>query len=325
MTGDLAIGVDIGGTKIAAGAVDRHGRIEARSRADTPHRSTAPSVVEDTLVEVVTAVANQVGRERIVGVGVGAAGFVAAERGAVAFAPHLSWREEPLRDALARRLETPVVVDNDANAAAWAEYTFGAARGESRVLVVNLGTGIGGAIVVDGRLERGRYGFAGEFGHMLVVPDGVWCECGNRGCWEQYASGRALVRQARALLAAASPHAADLASQAAADPDGLTGALITAAARGGDRAAVELLADAGRWLGIGLANLAAAFDPGRFVVGGGVSLAGSLLLDPARAAFRRQLPGRGFRPEADIVAAQLGNDAGLIGAAALALAQGRAP
>lgn len=312
------VGIDIGGTKVAGGVVDEHGTIHARARADTPHRSTSPEVVENTIVGVVNELLAQVDRTQVGAVGIGAAGFVAADRATVVFAPHLSWRQEPLRDALRDRLGLPITVDNDANASAWAEYRFGAGSGETHLVMVNLGTGIGGGIVMGGRVERGRYGIAGEFGHMQVVPDGLRCECGNRGCWEQYSSGNALVREARILLAANSPVADDLRRRIGEDPATLTGPLVTEAAQAGDRTAVELLADVGHWLGVGIANLAAAFDPGTFVIGGGVSAAGDLLLEPARETFRRQLTGRGYRPEARIVAAALGNDAGVIGAADLA-------
>ncbi len=318
MSAAYTIGIDIGGTKVAGGVVDDRGRIVARARADTPHRSTSPEVVENTIVGVVDELLGRVDRAEVAAVGVGAAGFVAADRATVVFAPHLSWRQEPLRDALAQRLGLPITVDNDANASAWAESRFGAGRGETHLVMVNLGTGIGGGIVIDGRVERGRYGIAGEFGHMQVVPDGLRCECGNRGCWEQYSSGNALVREARTLLAANSPVADDLRRRIGDDPSTLTGPLVTEAARAGDRTAVELLAEVGHWLGIGIADLAAAFDPGIFVIGGGVSAAGDLLLGPARETYRRQLPGRGYRPEARIEAAQLGNDAGVIGAADLA-------
>jgi glucokinase len=212
----------------------------------------------------------------------------------------------------------PVVVENDANAAAWAEWRFGAAVAEPVVLCVNLGTGIGGAIVVNGQLWRGGWGMAGEFGHMTVQPDGHRCECGNRGCWEQYASGNALVREARELAAANSPVAQAWLERAEGDASAITGSVLMQAAKGGDPAAVELFEDIGQWLGLGLAGLAAAFDPTVFVIGGGVSEAGELLLEPARRSFSRNLTGRGYRPEAAIVAAQLGNDAGFIGAADLA-------
>ena len=313
----LAIGIDIGGTKVAGGLVAEDGSVVGRARRDTPHRSTSPAVVEDTIVEVVTELA-AAAAEEVVAIGIGAAGFVARDRATVVFAPHLSWRDEPLRDNLSRRVPAPVHVDNDANAAVWAEWRFGAAQGETNVVMVNLGTGIGGALLLDGQVLRGAFGIAGEFGHMQVVPGGQRCECGNKGCWEQYASGNVLVREARSLMTSGSPLATDLLARVDGDPAALTGPMITEAARDGDATATELLAEVGHWLGVGIANLAAALDPGLFVVGGGVSAAGDLLLGPARTTFRRTLTGRGYRPEARIVPAVLGNEAGLIGAADLA-------
>jgi glucokinase len=313
----LAIGIDIGGTKVAGGLVDESGTVVGRARRDTPHRSKSPVVVEDTIVEVVAELL-EAAPSPVCAVGIGAAGFVADDRATVVFAPHLSWRDEPLEANLQRRVPVPISVDNDANAAAWAEWKFGAAQKDSHVMMVNLGTGIGGAIIVDGQIMRGRFGIAGEFGHMQVVPGGQRCECGNKGCWEQYASGNALVREARSLMTANSPMATDLLDLAGGDATALTGPMITDAARAGDATATELLAEIGTWLGVGIANLAAAFDPGVFVIGGGVSAAGDLLIGPARATFRRHLTGRGYRPEARIVAAALGNEAGLIGAADLA-------
>jgi glucokinase len=312
-TGPLAIGVDIGGTKVAAGVVDVQGRVLARARRLTPSRD--PEAVEATIADVVTQLRME---HDVVAVGIGAAGFVDADRARVLFAPHLAWRNEPLRDAVTAALRLPVVVENDANAAAWAEWRFGAGRGEPRLVCVTLGTGIGGGIVTDGAVQRGRWGMAGEFGHMVVVPDGRRCECGNRGCLEQYASGNVLGREARELAAAGSPVTVPLMERVGGDVSALIGPLITEAAQEGDAAAVELFEEVGRWLGIGLANLAAALDPGIFVIGGGVSDAGELLLRPARESFRRTLTGRGFRPEPQIVTAALGPEAGLVGAADLA-------
>jgi glucokinase len=313
VTGPLAIGVDIGGTKVAAGVVDVDGRVLARARRLTPSRD--PKAVEDTITEVVTLLRAE---HEIVAVGIGAAGFVDSDRARVLFAPHLAWRNEPLRDAVAQAVGLPVVVENDANAAAWAEFRFGVGRGETHLVCVTLGTGIGGGIVSNGRVERGRYGMAGEFGHMVVVPDGHRCECGNRGCLEQYASGNVLGREARELARAGSPVTVPLVERVGGDIDALVGPLITEAAQDGDPCAIELFEEVGRWLGIGLANLAAALDPGTFVIGGGVSDAGELLLRPARESFRRTLTGRGFRPEPRILKAALGPEAGLVGAADLA-------
>ena len=192
MADELAIGIDVGGTKIAAGVVDEQGRVLARRRADTP--GTDPAAVLDTIGDLVDELR---GEHDVGALGIGAAGFVDASGSTVLFAPHLAWRDEPLRDAAAERTGLPVVVENDANASGWAEWRFGAVQGEPHVVLVTLGTGIGGAIVIDGKPYRGRFGLAGEFGHMQVVPDGLPCDCGNRGCWEQYASGRVLTRRGR--------------------------------------------------------------------------------------------------------------------------------
>ncbi|MEV7184904.1 ROK family glucokinase [Streptomyces sp. LS1784] len=309
------IGVDIGGTKVVAGVVDGEGKVLEKLRTDTPHKSKSPTVVEDVIVELVLQLAD---RHDVHAVGIGAAGWVDADRSNVLFAPHLNWRNEPLQQALSERLRFPVIVENDANAAAWAEWRFGAGRGEDHMVMLTLGTGIGGAVVRDGYVDRGKYGLAGEFGHMQVLPGGHRCPCGNRGCWEQYSSGNALVRDARELVAEESPVVQPLLARAGGVVEGITGPLVTEAAQDGDPTATELLYEVGTWLGVGIANLAAALDPGRFVIGGGVSEAGDLLLGPARDTFRRTLTGRGFRPEATIVHAALGNEAGLVGAADLA-------
>jgi glucokinase len=312
----VSIGVDIGGTKVLAGAVDADGVVLGSVRLATPGRSTSPQVVESTIVEAVTSLETSLGVEADV-MGIGAAGFVDA-KGTIAFSPHLSWRDEPLAEALSTRLRRPVVVDNDANTTAWAEVRFGAARPFRHVLCLTLGTGIGGAIVTDRAVFRGANGMAGEFGHMQVVPGGHRCECGNRGCWEQYSSGNALVRQARELVVACSPASQQLRELVEDDPAWLTGPLVTQAARDGDDSAVGLLREIGDWLGVGLAGLVAAFDPEAVVIGGGVSDADELLLGPARFALARTLTGRGFRPVPPVLRAALGPEAGFIGAADLA-------
>jgi glucokinase len=314
----LTIGIDIGGTKVLGGVVDSNGRVLTRLRRLTPGRRVR--AVEDTVVEMVETLS--AGYD-IAAVGVGAAGFVDAARATVLFSPHLAWRDEPLRDALMSRIKIPVVVDNDANAAALAESRFGAGVGHRLVLCITLGTGIGGALVIDNRVFRGANGLAGEFGHMQMVPDGRRCECGNRGCWEQYASGNALVRDARELVLADSPVAHYLRDLVEGDLARLTGPLVTEAAQAGDPLAIELIADIGNALGVGLAGMTAAFDPSCIIIGGGVSAAGDLLLEPTRAAFSRTLTGRGFRPEPPITEAALGPEAGFIGAADMARSAAR--
>ncbi len=314
----LTVGVDIGGTKVLAGVVDSTGQVLAvQQRPTTGHDVAA---VEDTIVDLVREFAR--GYD-VAAVGVGAAGFVDATRSVVMFSPHLNWRREPLRARVAERVKVPVVVDNDANTMALAESNFGAGKGHRFVLCITLGTGIGGALVLDHRVYRGTHGMAGEFGHMQVVPNGHRCECGNRGCWEQYASGNALVRDARELIRAHSPMAHHLREVVGGDPMLLQGPQITQAARDGDPLSIELIADVGNWLGVGLAGMTAAFDPGCIIVGGGLSAAGDLLLDPTKQAFTRALTGRGFRDEPVIVAAELGPQAGFIGAADMARSAAR--
>lgn len=308
----LAIGIDIGGSKVAAGVVGPAGELVERRTLPTP--TDRAEAVESAIVRLVQDLA---GRHRVASVGIGAAGWVDETRRIVRFSPHLAWRNEPLADRLGARLALPVVLDNDANAAAWGEYRFGAGQGCGTFAMVTLGTGIGGGLVIDGEVYRGRWGVAGEWGHLCVVPDGQICPCGNRGCWEQYCSGEALRREARMLADTGSPLALALLERVGDDPTAIRGHHVTSAALAGDPACDEILHGVGVWLGRGLAGLAAILDPERFVVGGGVSEAGDLLLAPARAAFARHLTGRGFRPLAEIVPARLGNDAGLIGAADL--------
>lgn len=314
----LAIGIDIGGTKVKAGVVDEDGVVLERVMRDTP--STSPREVEDTIAEIVTELRQ---RHYVVALGIGAAGFVDSTRSTVVFSPHLAWRNEPLRDAIRRRVGLSAIVDNDANCAAWGEWRFGAAQNESDLVCITLGTGIGGGLVINGQVQRGRNGMSGEFGHMQMVKGGYDCECGNSGCWEQYASANALVRQARLLVESGSPDSAALLAHAGGDVDRLTAQLVTEVALTGDAAAIRLLADMGEWLGVGIANLAAALDPGTVVIGGGVSDAGDLLIGPATEAFRKALTGRGFRPEPRIVRAHLGNTAGMVGAADLARSASR--
>ncbi|HET7067614.1 MAG TPA: ROK family glucokinase [Nocardioides sp.] len=314
----LTVGIDIGGTKVLGAVIDSTGTIVAVDRRPTEGHDVRK--VEDTIVDLVTGFARQYD---IAAVGIGAAGFVDATRTVVMFSPHLDWRREPLRARIAERVRLPVVVDNDANAAALAECRFGAGRGHRFVLCVTLGTGIGGALVLDNRVYRGANGMAGEFGHMQVVPDGHWCECGNRGCWEQYASGNALVRDARELVRSSSPMAHRLRALVDGDAEALEGPQITQAARDGDPLSVELLGDVGRWLGVGLAGMAAAFDPGCIIIGGGLSDAGDLLIGPTKRAFSRSLTGRGHRDEPVIARAELGPNAGFIGAADMARSAAR--
>lgn len=306
-----ACGIDIGGTKIAGAVVAADGTVLSEARVISP--ATESAAIEAAAAGLIARFAQE---HPIASVGVGAAGYVDETRSEVRFAPNIAWRHEPLGRDLAELVGLPVVVENDANAAAWGEFRFGAGRDVDDQLMVTVGTGVGGGIIVGGRLLRGAFGAAAEIGHLRLVPQGRLCGCGNHGCFEQYASGSALVRSTREE-AAGSTLARDLVERAGGDPAAITGPMITAAAQDGDRFAREQFATLGHWLGGGIASLVAVLDPAVVVIGGGVSEAGDLLLDPIREAFAHELTGRGYRPEAQIRPAELGNRAGVIGAADL--------
>ena len=311
--------MDIGGTKIAAGVVDGDGQVLTEALCDTPSDDVDRTV--EAIAEVVAEL--RVSHPDVTAVGVGAAGFVDEAGATVLFAPNLAWRNEPLKARLTSRLDLPVLVDNDANTGAWAESRFGAGRGARNVVMVAVGTGIGGGIVLEGRLFRGSFGLAAEFGHQRVIPNGRRCGCGNRGCWEQYCSGKALEREARDLASGAPLAAARILELAGGSIADVRGRHVTQAAQEGDPGAIECLTEVGEWLGQGLADLAAHLDPDVFVIGGGVASAGELLTAPARAVYANNVTGRGHRHLADVRLAALGNRAGFVGAADLAATAGR--
>lgn len=306
------VGVDVGGTKIAAGIVDEHGHLVARDRTESP--ATRPAEIVRTIGKLVGSLA---GSYEVEAVGVCAAGFVDKQRATVVFAPNLAWRDEPLKERLEEELNLPVVVENDANAAAWGEFTFGAGEDVEDLLLLTIGTGVGGGVVIDGELVRGGFGFGGEVGHIQMVPGGVLCGCGNLGCLESYGSGNALVRMTQEQ-AAQNPAAAALLERAGGDLSRITGPLITEAARAGDEFAVARLAELGDWIGQGVATLTAVLDPNVVVIGGGVSEAGPLLLDPIRTSFENHVTVRGHRPMLEVRQARLGNAGGMVGVADLA-------
>ncbi|WP_395694773.1 ROK family glucokinase [Nocardioides sp.] len=308
----LACGIDVGGTKIAGGVVDEDGRILEEQRVVSP--ATDAEAIEEAIAGLVADLRS---RHDIATVGVGAAGYVDKSRAVVLFAPNVAWRNEDLKSELERRVELPVVIENDANAAAWGEFRYGAAHDADDLLLVTVGTGVGGGLVLDGEVYRGANGVGAEIGHMRVVPNGILCGCGKHGCFEQYASGSALVREARALALSGAMIAQGMLQRAGGDLNKITGPLITEAAQDGDAGALQQLAELGRWLGEGIASLTEVLDPEVVVIGGGVSEADELLLGPTRDAFAGQLVGRGFRPIPEIRRARLGNHAGLIGAADL--------
>jgi glucokinase len=306
-----AIGIDVGGTKTAAARVDVDGSVLAREILPTPADDMGATL--ETMVKTARAVmTSDVGA-----VGVAAAGLVESSTGILRFAPNLAWRDAPLVAHLEAELGLPVVADNDNTAAAWGEYRFGAGRGYADVLLVGVGTGIGGGIVSGGKLFRGAHGFAGEIGHIVMDPSGPLCGCGNHGCWEQLASGQAVTRAGRkAVLDRAET---SLVERSGGQADRVTGSMVAEAARAGDMVAVSILTDVGRWLGTGIAGLVNILDPEIVVLAGGVAEAGDLLLGPARAGFRAAVEAVDHRPEVPVVPAELGGDTGVVGAAALVL------
>ncbi|WP_116244392.1 ROK family glucokinase [Nocardiopsis sp. FIRDI 009] len=312
----LTIGVDIGGTKVAAGVVDLDGKILDKVKYPTP--ADDPEALADVVARAVRELRDRSPEEDCGAVGVGVAGFVDEDRATVQVAVNLGLRDHPLRDRVQERVGLPVVVENDANAAAWAEARFGAGRGSGHIVCVTLGTGIGGGLVLDGALYRGRFGVAAEVGHYRMVPFGRRCPCGNHGCWEQYASGRALVAEAQDRARTDPRKAERMLKLADGSVERLQGPIVAQAALEGDAAALECFAAVGEWAGLGLADLAAILDPECFVLGGGVSDAGAILLDPVRASFARHVSGRPNRRLAEVRLAELGGEAGIVGAGDLA-------
>ena len=314
MTQALTLGLDLGGTKVLGVALSERGEVVSEIRRPTPRG-------EEALLDALAAVAEELrsttsGVGEVTAVGVGAPGLVDRD-GVLRAAPNLPGVDQlPLRAGLTARLGLPVRADNDATCAAWGEHQLGAARGRKHVVVATLGTGIGGGIIIGGRLYRGTNGFAGEIGHMVVEPHGPPCPCGQRGCWERYASGGGLGRLAReAAHAGQVPRVLELAGD---DPEAVRGEHVTRAAIEGDAGARAVFGRFAWWLALGLSNLANTFDPEMFVIGGGLVEAGDVLFEPARLALTDLVEAADRRPPISIVPAELGEHAGAMGAAALA-------
>jgi glucokinase len=307
------VGVDLGGTKCLGVLLDDEGRMIDELRIPTPLGAEA---IAAALGDVAAELVRRGSSGAVAGVGIGAPGLVDIA-GVLRYAPNLPGVHDlALAAPLALRLGRPVIVENDASCAGWAEHEAGAGRGGDDTLLATLGTGIGGGIVLGGKLFRGHHGFAGEIGHMVIDPGGPPCPCGQRGCWERFASGSGLGRLARE--AAVAGRANRVVELAFGDPEAVRGEHVTAAAAEGDPEATAIMADFGWWVALGLANLANAFDPQLFVLGGGLVEAGKVLMEPVRNAFAQLVEGAQHRPRIEIVAAELGEHAGAIGAALLA-------
>ena len=306
----LTIGVDVGGTSVRAGVVTSDGTVLELRRTPT-RRATV-----DLDAAVTGVVTDLVRKYEVASVGLAVAGFVSEDLRLVRFAPHLPWRGDAVADRIAERVGLPVVLDHDANAAALAEQRHGAAQDARVAVLVALGTGIGGALVVDGEVFRGAHGVAPELGHLRLVPQGRPCPCGKRGCWERYCSGTALVDVATELLVDAPD--TPWAERLRADPSVLTGIEVARAAADGDPIAVEAVAQLARWLGEGLALVADVYDPDVVVLAGGVSGSASLYLDDAVEHYASVVTGAGHRPLAQVRLAHYGDEAAIVGAAELA-------
>ena len=314
MSAREAIGVDLGGTKMLVGIVGEGPTVLHRS-VSTSHGRTQEQLLALLERELGAAIA---ARPRVATIGLGVPCTIDRRRGVCVSAVHLPLADLPLREIIAERLGLPTSIDNDANLAALGEHRHGVARGATNVVMLTIGTGIGGGLIIDGHPYRGSTGAGAELGHIVVDKDGPRCQgnCPNRGCIEALASGTALAREG---LAAAERDPDSALGRILATGGAIGGREVVSAAGAGDRAALELLDAAGRHLGAALSSLANSLDPDLIVLGGGVMAAGELLLDPARAELRRRaLPPQN---EVPVELAALGQDSGMIGAATLALDQ----
>jgi len=312
----LAIGIDFGGTRIKLGLVDEEGRVQARGLYPTP-RDESSDVILDRLVEAVNTLLAGAGLaiDELRGIGLGTPGPLDPDGEQVLFAPNIpGWEGFPLRSRLAERLGRPVVLENDANAAALGEYWVGAGREIKTLIYLGLGTGVGGGIILDGQLWRGAHGAGAEIGHITLDPTGELCGCGNRGCLETLAAAPAIEREAaRAIEAGRAPQLAALVEAARGE---LTPKIVAQAASDGDAAAMRIYADVGTWLGAGVATVVNIFDPEMVVIGGGVAGSAALFMPNLEREARRRSFEVIYR-RVSIVPAELGDDAGVVGAAAL--------
>ena len=306
----LTVGIDIGGTKVLGGVVNDKGEVLESIRKDTPK-----SGGQDLINVVIEIVKSLQLNHKIVGIGVSNAGIVSSDRRTIVAAGNISnWNNISLADALQAEFYLPAVVENDANAAIWAEYKFGNAQGLNPVMFFIIGTGVGGGLVIDGKLFKGANGIGAEFGHMCVVPNGLLCGCGSKGCIEQYASGGALIRYANEALLANPDKSEEVLSFGEGK---LSGTALTKAAKAGNELALAAFSKQADWLGLACASYSLIIDPQAIIIGGGVVDAGELFLAPVRAAMRKYMPFAESHVPPKIIAAKFGNDAGLIGAADL--------
>ena len=307
---DLTIGIDIGGTKISAGVVDSSGNLIDSSKCSTPAEGG-----KDLISSVVNLVKELNKKHEIKGIGISIAALISSDYGTIVGAPNIANLSKlNFANEIKEEFKLPIIIENDANSAMWAEFKFGNAKGLNPVMFFIIGTGVGGGLVIDGKLFKGANGIGAEFGHMCVVPNGLLCGCGAKGCIEQYASGGALIRYANEALLANPDKSEEVLSFGEGK---LSGTALTKAAKAGNELALAAFSKQADWLGLACASYSLIIDPQAIIIGGGVVDAGELFLAPVRAAMRKYMPFAESHVPPKIIAAKFGNDAGLIGAADL--------
>ena len=307
---DLTIGIDIGGTKISAGVVDSSGNLLDSSRCSTPAEGG-----KELISSVINLIKEFNKKYEIKGIGISIAALISSDYGTIVGAPNIANLSKlNFVNEIKEEFELPIIIENDANAAMWAEFKFGNAKSLNPVMFFIIGTGVGGGLVIDGKLFKGVNGIGAEFGHMCVVPDGLSCGCGSKGCLEQYASGGALIRYANEALLANPDKSEEVLSFGEGK---LSGTALTKAAKAGNELALAAFSKQADWLGLACASYSLIIDPQAIIIGGGVVDAGELFLAPVRAAMRKYMPFAESHVPPKIIAAKFGNDAGLIGAAEL--------
>ena len=307
---DLTIGIDIGGTKISAGVVDSSGNLIDSSRCSTPAEGG-----KELISSVINLIKEFNKKYEIKGIGISIAALISSDYGTIVGAPNIANLSKlNFVNEIKEEFELPIIIENDANAAMWAEFKFGNAKSLNPVMFFIIGTGVGGGLVIDGKLFKGVNGIGAEFGHMCVVPNGLSCGCGSKGCLEQYASGGALIRYANEALLANPDKSEEVLSFGEGK---LSGTALTKAAKAGNELALAAFSKQADWLGLACASYSLIIDPQAIIIGGGVVDAGELFLAPVRAAMRKYMPFAESHVPPKIIAAKFGNDAGLIGAADL--------
>ncbi len=307
---ELTIGIDIGGTKISAGVVDSSGNLIDSSRCSTPLEGG-----KELVSSVIGLVKESNKKHEIKGIGISIAALISSDYGTIVGAPNIANLSKlNFVNEIKKEFKLPIIIENDANAAMWAEFKFGSAKGLNPVMFLIIGTGVGGGLVIDGKLFKGANGIGAEFGHMCVVPNGLLCGCGAKGCIEQYASGGALIRYANEALLANPDKSEEVLSFGEGK---LSGTALTKAAKAGNELALAAFSKQADWLGLACASYSLIIDPQAIIIGGGVVDAGELFLAPVRAAMRKYMPFAESHVPPKIIAAKFGNDAGLIGAADL--------